>query len=598
MKYQLSDKTLRLLPIALSTAVFVAHVFGQEKVDRAESQLTLRKSAETREYKGTMVQGENRRIAPGDSLWRILIQERGLAQTKFSQYVIVVQGLNPQMKSASVLKVGDVVFIPIRPEKVLVAPSTVATDRLSSSESFVNGFITDYRVKRGNHLYQILREQLKITDEKELATYYALVKDLNPQRKEWDVLQEGEMIRLPTADRTGAVVADNASSLAPGTENLAQSFEPIIPPPHVSTVLRTPMALDHAHKLLARENLPLLEQVLNTLGVEVQSEGDEVFPLQSGTVRINKASYPIVYNRKLQQRVILDTGERLPASLRKNLESPDAGASVLSLTAGANLQETVSQLLSRLGYQALPSDRPIVIQEGDVAFEARGTWIAVAPEESGKAQEIFIITVTDQAGEIPEYLQEQLSAKGVQLKEVVLTSSSRPSASNNEATRLTGEIKIWPREKAEKIDALLLAYGIPFGVAEPQSVEMGEGLRFETQTDRVFEAKGQRIGIFFQKVEPEIKKVLQQRQGMKVVELDLSTMSAKEMISRVLGELRDQTVYRQHSFSAGSGTKDRVNISTAGFWLRNRSIFLTDRQIPTSLHRFFFEKGLELVYFD
>jgi hypothetical protein len=85
---------------------------------------------------------------------------------------------------------------------------------------------------------------------------------------------------------------------------------------------------------------------------------------------------------------------------------------------------------------------------------------------------------------------------------------------------------------------------------------------------------------------------------MKVVELDLSSMSAKEIITRVLGELRDRTVYREHKFSAATGNKDRVNISTAGFWLRNRSIFLTDRQIPPSLHRFFFEKGLELVYFD
>jgi hypothetical protein len=284
--------------------------------------------------------------------------------------------------------------------------------------------------------------------------------------------------------------------------------------------------------------------------------------------------------------------------LRKNLESPDGGASVLSLTAGANLQDTVSQLLSRLGYQALPSDRPIVVQEGDVAFEARGTWIAVAPEESGRAQEIFIITITDQAGEIPEYLREQLSVKGVHLKEVVLTSSSRASTSDGEATRPGAEVKIWPREKSEKIDALLLAYGITFGVAEPQSINLEEGLRIETRSDRIFESKGQRIGLFFQQVEPEIKRVLQQQQGIKVVELDLSTMSAKEIIGRVLAELRDQAVYRRHSFSAGIGNKDRVNISTAGFWLLNRSIFLTDRQIPTSLHRFFFEKGLDLVYFE
>lgn len=597
MRYQLSDKTLNFLAIALSTGMFVADALGQKQFDGAESQLTLRKSAETREYKGTTVQGETRRIGPGDSLWRILIQERGLAQGKFSQYVIVVQALNPQMKSASALRVGDTVFIPMRPDEVLVAPSTIANNGKASNESIGNGLTTDYRVKRGNYLYQILREQLKITDQKELATYYALVKDLNPQRKEWDVLQEGEIIQLPTTGQTAAVVAQNEPSLMPRSENRAESFKPIVPPP-IPAALPVPLPLNHARRLLALENLPLLEQVLNTVGIEVESDGDEVFPLDNGTVRIDKASYPIVLNRKLQQRVILDKGERLPASLRNTFESPDVGASVFPLTASANVQETVSQLLSRLGYQALPSDRPIIIQQGDVAFEAMGTWIAIAPEETGKAQEIFIITVTDQADEIPEYLCEQLSAKGIHLKEIVLAASSRPQPSINEATRLTGEIKIWPREKSEKIDALLLAYGIPFGVAEPQSVEMGNGLRFETQSDRIFESKGQRIGLFFHRVQPEIKKALQERQGMKVVELDLSTLSAREIITRVLGELHDQTVYREHKFSAAKGNKDRINLSTAGFWLRNRSIFLTDRQIPPSLHRFFFEKGLELVYFD
>jgi hypothetical protein len=385
--------------------------------------------------------------------------------------------------------------------------------------------------------------------------------------------------------------------LAPGPENLAESYEASAPSQN-STAARASLPLDHARRLLAQENLPLLAQVLNTVGIEIESDGDEVFPLPNGTVRLDKASYPIVSNRKLQQRVILDTRERLPTSLRKSFESPDAGTSVFSLATGANLHETVSQLLSRLGYQALPSDRPISIQQADVALEAMGTWIAAAPEESGKPQEIFIITVTDQADGIPEYLREQLSAKGVHLKEVILASSSQPQTTTNETTRLTGEVKIWPREKSEKIDALLLAYGIPFGVAEPHSVEMGEGLRFETQTDRVFESKGQRIGLFFHQVQPEIKKALQQRQGIKVVELDLSSMSAKEIITRVLGELRDDAVYREHKFSADSNNKDRVNISTAGFWLRNRSIFLTDRQIPPSLHRFFFEKGLDLVYFD
>jgi hypothetical protein len=35
-----------------------------------------------------------------------------------------------------------------------------------------------------------------------------------------------------------------------------------------------------------------------------------------------------------------------------------------------------------------------------------------------------------------------------------------------------------------------------------------------------------------------------------------------------------------------------------GFLLASRGLLVTDREIPLSLHRFFFEKGLEIVYFD
>src|ERR687895_1938595 len=137
MKYQL-PLNLGFLPIALSAAVLAADVSGQERFDKIESQMTLRKSAEARDYKGRPVQGENRRIAPGDSLWRILIQEKGLAEKKFNQYVIIIQNLNPQMKSASVLRVGDTVFIPMQPDEVLVAPSTVAKSAIAPSQTFGN----------------------------------------------------------------------------------------------------------------------------------------------------------------------------------------------------------------------------------------------------------------------------------------------------------------------------------------------------------------------------------------------------------------------------------------------------------------------------
>jgi len=243
----------------------------------------------------------------------------------------------------------------------------------------------------------------------------------------------------------------------------------------------------------------------------------------------------------------------------------------------------------------------VVIQEDGVAYEAKGNWVALAPEESNKRQQVFVINLTDDANEIPEYLKAQLVKNGLHFKDVLLTSSAMPRP--NETRSLTLETfaptKVWPRDKKDIVDALLLSVGVPFGVAETLSVELHSGLRIDTRTDRMFELGGKRTALFFQRADPDIKKALLDKDGVRSVELDIGALSSREIITRLLNLLGDQAAYREHGFPAASGVaEDRLTIKAWGFHLPKRSLFITDRQIPTPLHRFFFEKGLGIVYFQ
>jgi len=279
----------------------------------------------------------------------------------------------------------------------------------------------------------------------------------------------------------------------------------------------------------------------------------------------------------------------------------EVGTPVVSLNPRTSLHEAVNQLLAGLGYQTLPTDPPVVIQEAGVAYEAKGSWIALAPEESNKPQEIFGINLTDQAAAIPPYLLAQLGSKGLQMRDVVVTSpGSTPAAvSANEPQELVRQTKTWPRDKKEMVDSLLLAYGVPFGVAETVSVKLRDGLTLEGRADRLFEARGNKVALFFQRVQPELKKALQEKPGLKTVELDIAALSSRELIGRLLSELGGQANYREHRFPAARGSaQDRLVVTAWGFLLPNRSLFVTDREIPLSLHRFFFDKGLEIVYFQ
>ena len=579
--------------------------FAQEADQRNPTQLNLRKSVYTREYQGKVVEGEERAVGRGDSLWRILVQEKGLPEKRFGSYLVVIRGLNPQLKNLDVLRVGDSIFIPLRPDETLGNEAASAKTNAPATNS-TTGATVSYRVKAGEYLYQILRDRLGISDNRQVANYSALVKDLNPERKNWDLLQEGDTILLPTSGQrravTGAEIKSSAQSNGllekSSSEKNSGAREAAAPVPSID--------MRDARRIPARNNLPILTKVIEAVGGEVQSGGEELVLVHDSTVRINKSSYPVVYNPKLQQRVVLDPENNIPVTLRTSLSDPRVGTPVVSMTDQVSLQEAVSRLLSGLGYQPLPTDRSVVIQDEGIAFEARGSWMVLAPEESRKAQEVYIISLTDSPDEIPEYLRSQLALKGLHLKDVLIASGA-PKApapkilvvAHRESDESTNQIKIWPRDKTEIVDALLLAHGISFGVAETLSVELRDGLRMETRSDRVFDLRGQQTAIFFQRTDSEIKKALQEKQGVKTVELEIASLSSREIIGKLLNILGDQMTYREHRFSAANGSnQERLTLNAWGFLLSKPSMFITDREIPQPLHRFFFEKGLEIVYFQ
>lgn len=578
----------------VAASVLGGTLFAQDKPAKSEqggqAEMSLRKSVNSREFQGQQIEGEERQIGRGDSLWRILVEEKGLPGQKFRSYLVVIRGLNPQVKNFDVLRVGDKIFIPLRVDGAVEAGREQAPQK--------PGAILNYRVKGGEHLYQILREQLKLTDERKVAQYYALVKDLNPERKDWDTLLGGETIRLPA---TGTGIPTSAiASAAP--EKLTAPSAPS-PEPKASTAVKPAPSRDARQVLRApaKENMGLFAKVIEAMGNEIQQNGEEVVSLSDENIRFERSAYPVVYNPALRQKLVIDPDGKIPASLKSKLSDPRAGAQILPMANGVSIQDAVGQLLARLGYQPLPSDRPIEIQEEGIAVEAKGNWMALAPAVSNKTQDVLVINVTEQPNELPDYLKAELAKRGLQLREVTLRSSTADeSMAPLRAAPKTGstQIKIWPREKQEIVDALLLSFGITFGVAESVSVELGDGLRVDSKVDRIFESGGQRVALFFRTLSPEMRHSLQDKQGIKTIEIDLRSLTNRELIARVLTALGDPCAYSEHRFAAADSVRDQVTLKVWGFQLNKKPMFLTDRQIPPSLHRFFFEKGLEIVYFQ
>ena len=567
------------------------------------AEMNLRKSVIAREFQGRRFAGEERQIASGDSLWRILVEERGLPERRFHSYLIIIRGLNPQVKSLDVLRVGDRLFIPLRLDKLEQAPSS-AVPAAAEHRPAGSGQTVNYRIKEGDYLYRILRDQMKLFDPRKLAEYYALVKDLNPERRDWDNLLEGDVIRLP--------VTEHKVQTANMQRGRSKRAPIAVAPPPATTISAEPSSkakdapvasarVDEIIRSPARDNMRLFAQVVKAMGSDIQLSGEDVVALPQGTVRFDTSNYPVIYNAALRQKIVLDPNGNIPPSLTTRLSDPNIGTAVLPMGNGLSLQDAVRQLLVRLGYQPLPPERPIVIQKDGIAFEAKGSWMALAPEVSNRTQELLIINLVDATNEIPDYLKAALANHNLYFQEIVLPQPANDAAIMKIAKKLKPEPtapRNLPSDKREVVDALLLSFGVAFGVAENISVELRDGLRMDKRADRLFELSGRPTALFFQPLDPAIRQALQEKHRIQPVELAIDSLSTRDVIARVLSLLGDQGMYREHRFPAAPGSvPDRLTVKAWGFHVARKAMFVTDRQIPPALQRFFFEKGLEIVYF-
>lgn len=559
------------LVVLMSLTVMPEPVWAQERAVKGEQaeapHLELRRTARSREYQGRTVDGEDRVVRRGDSLWRILIQERGLPQKGFSRYVILIGSLNPGLKNPDVLPVGDTLFIPMEPDEILGVKPAVEKEETKG-----------YRVKQGDRLYDVLREQLEVKGGAELRKVAEQVKRLNPDKKNWDSLLVGETIRL------------HAASGGVGRASAVPKEKPV-----------AIVGLDYGQKISAQENLDLLASVMEALGQETSREGEEAVALSDGTVHLDRAAYPVIQNSKRGQKIILDLQSKISQSLRSKLETEKSGLPVVSLKKGASLHETVNNLLSRLGYQSLPSNQPVVVQDQGVAVQVKGEWMAMPQEEGGAAPQVVIISLTDDAGQAPAYLREYLALKGMNLKEIALPSSRNPVASP-EARLGDGtaqaRIESWPADKAALIDAFLNDYDISFAGESWLSVTLRDGIRIEAKADRLFEYGGKKVALSFRPVGDDVKKALQQSQGVRVVELNPATQPSREVIGKLLTAVGEAATYREQRFQANDrGPKDKLTLAISGYYLTKRSLLLTDREIPKELERFFSDKGMRVVRF-
>ncbi len=123
-------------------------------------------------------------VQPGDTLWKILVQTRNARYNNFPYLYKKFRELNPEITDLNHIISGRRIRVPHIP---------------GSGEGFsVQATSEDvYVIKKGQHLAMILRQVYGLPDDLIFNEYLNLIRDLNPEIKNLDLVEAGQKVRMP-----------------------------------------------------------------------------------------------------------------------------------------------------------------------------------------------------------------------------------------------------------------------------------------------------------------------------------------------------------------------------------------------------------------
>ncbi len=123
-------------------------------------------------------------VQPGDTLWKILVQTRNARYNDFPYLYKKFRELNPEITDLNHIISGRRIHVPTIPGR---------------GEGFsVQATSEDvYVIKKGQHLAMILRQVYGLPDDLIFNEYLNLIRDLNPEIKNLDLVEAGQKVRMP-----------------------------------------------------------------------------------------------------------------------------------------------------------------------------------------------------------------------------------------------------------------------------------------------------------------------------------------------------------------------------------------------------------------
>ncbi len=580
--------------------------------------IAFTKNVVVKKYKQGEVHAEPYTVQENDSLWKILVEGYGVKDNQFYFFCRITKSLNPDLKDADQLVPDQLLLIPYKyithfniPEDTMRA---VIHSVLTMNASQIA--TENHTVTKGEHLAQVLRDMYNIPDDLIFDEYLELVKKLNPELEDVNLVIPHQRITLPSVDafQLSPRVKETAGGVVQeaGTDELVEkkdlSKESIAAEElQAAPGEGLPVSEDPRFKAVAR-SIPVnkeayiesMASIADAFEGELHRMGDISIPvMEESRITIDTNTFPVLQLTDAK-RLILDHGGDLPEGLVDLVQLEPGNYEVVTLEKNENMRSVLNKLFDAAGYFSVDKSRNPLVVGDQVQFEISGDWVIYRDE---LMEDIMVVNVIEKGEEpVDGQMKNSAGSFGVDMIDIYMKEEgeSVPVPKTVEAPDCPGDIPAVNAANGKVlVDSLLGLLGQQYRVDHTLKLfgENTEGYDVEVKADRFFQRGGIRHIINFRPLSKEWEDVVA-KQGDRILSMPVEVKDPTEAIEEVLRFMGLNYESPRPGFFDKSGDKKRVGMFIPGVRIKREKqedILLTATPLKNEVVQFLTSHKVKIV---
>jgi LysM repeat protein len=329
----------RCVLVLILIIVSVVLVYQPVAAKEDTAQITLRKTALHHKKLYTYT------VKQGDILSTIIRHLPGITEKNISNNYQLIKELNPNIPDLENLEPGQSLVIPGKP---FTEAEVKDTNAVSSKISSTKGNL--YTIKRGDTLFKIIRNQLKIT-EINIPKTLRIIKSINPVIRNVNKIYAGKIIKLP--GKTIFVKTPEEIKAIP--EEVVKLSEKTIQPEKIIEIKEKKFMPPEAR-------LAVLKQVITQMNGSITTTGNYYLPIpKAGQVTIDCSKIPVIEFDD-NTTVFLDLENRAHSNLKKMISDNWANFYLVKVNKNDDVIAILKKVINTTkSYSMTKSEKPMMI---------------------------------------------------------------------------------------------------------------------------------------------------------------------------------------------------------------------------------------------